>query len=545
MDSNSPELQKSCSSRLLATAALVAAAVVVLTEAVYTVLRSATIYDEGGYLYEGWLVCARGLRPYIDFHTKVTPLLYYFYGWPQAAFGPGMLVGRIEASLASLLAMALLAWALGRRYGTSAAALTLAAFAMCLAGLDQYFRALAIAPCALWIALGILGISFQPCRWAWMVTGLAAGLLFLSRQDLVAPAIMLIVMTAVAGKRARRGGYAALVALAVVGIGLAPFLSSSRSDVLAIASLGLLREPGPKLGPIPFAVTERLSLHNLPWYLEFLAKVYITPLVWLLAALVVVLTKPVARVLARHPVPVACLAVAISNPVFRGLGALATHRNAFYLRDFYIEMALMAGAAAALTAAYRAAKPSQRQFVILAGVLGLLLAPPAMRVPASLRPHHPTELQGIHEAGRFIASTTTPDDRIFALEDPHVFLEAGRSLLPMLTHHLFLYRPQDTTEALRGTKSFNLEMLLDMLRHDATVAVITERGMTWIAHNERTTEGVKVVAAVHDELRRNWTQVAEAHNSFLGAVQVYRRRPQPPTGSSAGTPRATVSGSHP
>lgn len=528
MNSDTSELKQSSSRRLPAIAALGAFAAVVIAEAIYTVFRASTLYDEGGYLYEGWLVCARGLRPYIDFHTKVTPLLYYFYGWPQAAFGPGMLIGRIEAALASLLALALFAWAIGRRYGMSAAVLSLAAFAACLTGLDQHFRALAIAPCALWIALGILGISLQPARYAWILTGLAVGLLFLSRQDLVAPAIMLVVMSAVAGKRARIGAWSGLLALAVAAIGLAPFLASSRSEVLSIVSLGLLREKGPKLGPVPFAVTESLSLHNLPWYLVFLSKVYVTPVVWLFAAVVVVLTKPARHLIVRHPVPAACLAVAVANPLFRGLGALATHRNAFYLRDFYIEMALMAGAAAALTTAYRAAKPSQRQFVAIACVLGLVLAPPAMRLPTSLRPHHPTELQGIHEAGIFLASTTTPQDRIFALEDPHVFLEAGRSLLPLLTHHLFLYRPQDTTAALRGTYSFNLEMLIAMLRREATVAVVTERGMTWIAHNERTTAGVPVVAAVSDELRRNWAIAAKTHNSFLGDVRVYRRLTPPP-----------------
>ncbi len=333
-----------------------------------------------------------------------------------------------------------------------------------------------------------------------------------------------------------------LLALAVVVAGLAPFLSSSRSEVASVVSLGLLREKRPNLGPSPFAVTEQLSLHNLPWYLEFLAKVYITPIVWLLAASVIALTKPASRLIVRHPVPAACLAIAISNPLFRGLGALATHRNAFYLRDFYIEMALVAGSAAVLTAAYRAARPSQRRFVVIAGVLGLLLAPPAMRVPASLRPHRPTELQGIHQASRFIASVTTPQDRIFALEDPQVFLDAGRSLLPLLTHHLFLYRPAATTADLRGTKSLNLEILIQMLRRDATVAVLTERGMTWIAHNERTTEGIKVAASVRNELQHNWMLVAETQNTFLGSVQVYRRLTRPPAPVSAlGTPRATVS----
>jgi hypothetical protein len=71
-------------------------------------------------------------------------------------------------------------------------------------------------------------------------------------------------------------------------------------------------------------------------------------------------------------------------------------------------------------------------------------------------------------------------------------------------------------------------MLIAMLRREATVAVVTERGMTWIAHNERTTAGVPVVAAVSDELRRNWAIAAKTHNSFLGDVRVYRRLTPPP-----------------
>jgi hypothetical protein len=531
MDSDSAEARQLLSYHVPVRLLLAAGALLVVAGAVYTVLHASTLYDEGGYLYEGWLVCARGLRPYLDFHTKVTPLLYFFYGVPQAAFGPSMLLGRLQAAATSLAAMGLAGWAIGRRYGLLAAAVMIWGFAAGLTGLDQHFRALAVAPCALWISLGVLGVSLQPARHAALLTGVAAGLLFLSRQDLIAPAIVLVALSGVAGKGMRSAGVAAAAAVVVAGLGLAPFLLSARSEMLSVLLIRVVRGRGAHLGPTPFSMTEPLSVHNLPWYLAFLAKVYIAPIIWLLAATVMALTKPASRILARHPVPVACLALAFINPLFRGAGALATHKNAFYLRDFYIEIALMAGAAAALVAAHRAAAPSQRRVLAVVGVIGVVLAPFAMRAPAWLRATGPTDLDGIREAGRFIAAETNPQDRVFALEDPHVFLEAGRALLPLLTHHLFLYHPRATTQALQGTKGFNLEMLMGMLRRDATVAVITERGMTWIAHNDRTTEGVRVVAAVRDELKRDWTLVAQGRNSFLGGVEIYRRTPGPSPGA--------------
>lgn len=497
--------------------------VLVVVEAALAVQFADTIYDEGGYLYEGWLAVARGWVPYRDFHTKVTPLIYYFYGLPQAVVGPGVSLGRHQAAAGSLVGLALCCWALARRYGLWAVVVAVFAFAAVPAGLDQHFRALAVAPIALWVSLGLLGVSLQPGKLGVLLAGVAAGLVFLTRQDVTGLAVGLVVGTGLASRSWRAMGWAALWAVAVALVGLAPFVLRPTPQLWSVISLGLV-SGGDELGVGPFARTEPLTLANLPWYAAFLGRAYAAPLLLLLAGIAVLSATRGEFAASRHPVVFAAALGAVLNPVIRGCGAAVTGANAFYLRDFYIELPLVTAAAGLVVVAWRAATEGwQRRLVMAAGVLAVLIGPAVWGMPATIHRARPTPIEGIRAAGRFVAQATTPEDRIFAIEDPHIFLEAGRELLPMLTHHLFLYRPLPT-ERLRGTTAFNLEMLVGALRREATVAVVTERGMKWTRENERTQEGLAIVRAVAEELAAHWQLVASQSNSFAGRISIYRRR---------------------
>jgi hypothetical protein len=255
----------------------------------------------------------------------------------------------------------------------------------------------------------------------------------------------------------------------------------------------------------------------------YLTRAYLAPLLMLLPALALLRRRRLAATLTRHPLLATALLAAAANLAARGAVACVTKSNAFYLRDFYLELPLLAGAAGALVRAWQAASaPALRRWLALQAVAAVLLSPLVWGLPNTVRLQGPPALTGITAAGRFLAAHTAPTDRIFALEDPHIFLAAGRQLLPLLTHHLFMYRPAAPAGALVGTFCFNRPMLLNLLRHEATVVVWTQRGMEWVAHNERTGEGQEILAAVYRELKTHWHVVAEASNSFAGLIRIYR-----------------------
>lgn len=64
----------------LARALLVAGLFVLVAETAVFCNFGTSVYDEGGYLYEGWATVAHGQMPFRDFFAKLPPLLYYVYG---------------------------------------------------------------------------------------------------------------------------------------------------------------------------------------------------------------------------------------------------------------------------------------------------------------------------------------------------------------------------------------------------------------------------------------------------------------------------------
>ena len=151
----------------VAKALVVSGLVVVLVEAAAFCFYGTTVYDEGGYLYEGWLVVRHGWLPFRDFYTKLPPLIYWLYGLGQAACGPGLLVGRLQAVLMTLGMLALSAALARRLAGKWAAVLVVWLFALSPAAVNAYFHAHSQAPTALFVVLAWYFLLWpHPAGWA-------------------------------------------------------------------------------------------------------------------------------------------------------------------------------------------------------------------------------------------------------------------------------------------------------------------------------------------------------------------------------------------
>jgi hypothetical protein len=172
--------------------ALVVLLLLAVAVAALVVTRADTLYDEGGYLYEGWLVVAKGWQPYADFHTKTLPLLYYVYGVGQAVFGPSVLAGRIEAGGFALVSLLLMAGLARRLSGPWAAVLVVGLFAFNLPAAVRYYRCFAIAPTAFFMVLSLYLLTIKrPQAWQLYAGGLATAGILLCRHDMIAVVIVL------------------------------------------------------------------------------------------------------------------------------------------------------------------------------------------------------------------------------------------------------------------------------------------------------------------------------------------------------------------
>lgn len=66
-----------------------------------------TVWDEGMYMYKGWLFTSARFTPFEDggVWTNQMPAAYFMAGLPQVMFGPGLAVGRYAAMLMGTLSM--------------------------------------------------------------------------------------------------------------------------------------------------------------------------------------------------------------------------------------------------------------------------------------------------------------------------------------------------------------------------------------------------------------------------------------------------------
>ncbi|MBU0610372.1 MAG: hypothetical protein KKI08_20995, partial [Armatimonadetes bacterium] len=170
----------------LALALLVAGLIVLGAESVVFCLFGTSVYDEGGYLYEGWITVADGQLPFRDFYAKLPPLVYYLYGAGQAACGPSVLMGRVESAFFMFAGLALAVGVAWRLAGPWAGVLTVWLLAGNPFALNYYLHAYAVAPTAFFIMLSVALLVLPRPRPAMLLAaGAAMGGVLLCRHDLL------------------------------------------------------------------------------------------------------------------------------------------------------------------------------------------------------------------------------------------------------------------------------------------------------------------------------------------------------------------------
>lgn len=149
----------------------------IAVQAALWVIVRASWLDEGGYLYDGWMITAGGGDPFEDITCKIPVFFYYFVGAFQAAFGPSLLVGRVVCALLFMLSL----WIVVR--SMRAADLALAATVFLVFAIDPRIVLMEVTAtphsvtaglCALAVAAYIFDSERFGATWApWLTCGAA------------------------------------------------------------------------------------------------------------------------------------------------------------------------------------------------------------------------------------------------------------------------------------------------------------------------------------------------------------------------------------
>ncbi len=143
--------------------------------------------DEGLYLFKGYLFATGVYTPFAPYQvwTNKGPLAFLIPGYVQTVFGPGLLTGRYFSIFLGVL-MLLGTWAAARRLGNSRLAAA-AVWALALGqGIGIYSLVnsqVLVAVMFAWMLAFSLG-SGRPL-WQLILSGLLAGLMILTRQNMI------------------------------------------------------------------------------------------------------------------------------------------------------------------------------------------------------------------------------------------------------------------------------------------------------------------------------------------------------------------------
>jgi len=509
-------------------AALAVCLVIMAAVMLVAVPGADTAYDEGGYLYEGWMVVAHGWRPYADFHAKTLPLLYYLYGVPQAVFGPSVLVGRIQATLFALLTLLVAARLAGRLSSCWAVIIVVALFAFNLCAVTRYYRALAIAPTAFFFMLALyLVIADNPRPWRLYAASLAAAALVLCRHDMiVVAAVIWIYLWWRHGSQSRHtaaalaAGIMLLVGVCVYFYVLAPFKFLDVIFFGRFTSADMSAPYGAAVGASPRAITWHLMMF-LRWHLA--AIILLAPaagyLLWRAGQGV----SDARLILVRHSGIALLLCVAAANYLAHLFGSILFGFNVYYLLDFYIFFPLAAAAAASFMLAVGAARaPGVTSQLASLGIVALLTPVLVNGIPVALRGRQPTHLEQIAVGAQAIERLIPPDATVFSLDDPHQFLVAGRKLFPELTHQLYLFAASGDPDIVRARHYYDKELIDEWLTGKAEYVVIGDGLVDWMLHSGRYGGGEELHGFICARLEGNYTLLETVAGSYMGPTHIYR-----------------------
>lgn len=497
--------------------------VVLVVEAVVFVLYGTTVYDEGGYLYEGWLTVSHGWMPFRDFYAKIPPLLYYLYGLGQHLAGPSLLVGRIESALFMFGTVWVAAVMARRVAGAWAAALVVWLVAVAPAALNAYLHAYAIAPTAFFMVLALYLLTATRQTTGTLYAGaVATGAVLLCRHDLAPFAVALAVYVLVwHPARVRHRITALLVGAGTFAVVMLPFAVAAPENVLSTLTLGKL---GPHIvAPAGYGEATPASLHSIAWHVMIFIRYCAATLLLLVPGLWWGLKR------SREPIVWVSLAAAGVQWLSHVPAALFTSGNVFYLLDLYIFPALVIAAAGLHVQAARSFRGAARTFVRTAAAATVLLCPiltgPGPHFQLSLA--RPTHLEQVRRGAEALRRHIGPQETIFTLDDPQQFLEAGLLIPAPLTHELFSYRESTQTAELKRLHFFNDEMIREWLGGEAQVAVISAGAEQFMATSDRYAGGKRLHDLVMGLVRRNYQLVAEEPGTRAGPLRIYRLKQAP------------------
>lgn len=497
--------------------------------AVVVARHGITDYDEGGYAYGGWLVWIQGWVPYRDFFTRVPPLLYYIYGLPQAIFGPSLLVARVTSIAFAGLSLGLAAMVARRLAGAWAAVLTVWLFAASVVVMSYHFHAMALGITGAFVVLALLGLTWtaRPVAGAYL-SAAAIALMLLCRHDtaaLAAAVVTYLVLWHTAPLKHRvlaLGLMAALLAAVMV-----PLYRLAPDAVAYMLTVG--RSAPADVRPQAFMIAETVSVSTVARALWLWVK-YRAGILALLAGAVVLTWRG-----RRHGATVAwpggtvlVLALGTAQVLACLAGVVALRYSPSTLLYPFDYWPLAVGAVALFVSAARQAPrlaPAWRVPIATGAAAAVVVLGWGPHVWVSRE--RPTVRQRVATGARFIADHTSPEDRIFAVTDPHEFLEARRPVLPELFEAFFNFRDSRSTTVLGRLRLFNREMIQQWLSGDANVAVISEHSLNWVRRSGRYAGGEVLYRVIQDGLNRNYDLVAETDGTLGGWMRIYRLKASP------------------
>jgi len=514
-----------------ARALLLAGVFVLVAETVAVCLYGTSVYDEGGYLYEGWATVAHGQLPFRDFFAKLPPLLYYLYGAGQALCGPSLLVGRLQSALFMFAGLALSVSIVRRLAGPWAGVLLVWLLAGNPFALNYYLHAYAVAPTAFFVCLTLaLLILPRPRPAALLAANAALAGVLLCRQDMLPLVLVLWVYTLWKYPLAlpvRIGGVA--FSWAVSGLVLLPFVLMAPENVLWSMSVGTLGPQVPSMGS--YGEATPASAQTIAWHVAMLLRAY--------AGIILLLVVGAPFMRARDTTGEApgtamlqplgwMLATALlfwlsHVPAAAAIGG----GNVYYLLDPYIFFLVAMPAAAMLVLAVRSLSgpqaPAAARALALVGAFAVAMAVftgPGPRLEFSLQ--RPTALERIGVGGRALARTIPRGSTIFTVDDPHQFLQAELLLPGALTHQLFSYRESPDTALLRRVHMYNDEIIRQWLTGGAQYAVISAEARSFMRDSGRYSGGRRLDSLVMGLVGANYELVAEVPGTWAGPMSIYR-----------------------
>jgi hypothetical protein len=527
------EARSSSSGRALAVFLLAAGLVVLLAEAACFARYGTSVYDEGGYLYEGWLTVRHGWVPFLDFYAKIPPLIYYLYGAGQSLFGPDFYLGRLQAAAFTFFTLALAILAARRLGGKWAAVIVVWLPALCPAALSAYFHAYAMAPTSIFL---VLALSFltgsKPGPWPLLAGMLTTAAFLLCRHDLLPFALVLWVYVLTAYPLDRRQRFGAVIfSWACFALVMMPFALLAPGAVLQTLTIGKLGQGLEHTGPM-YGSAVGVSLRAVAWHTMMVTRYYGAMLLLALPALAAWLASRRDRTRPPFPLPHGLL-LWLFAPLVNWLAhipaALLSGNNIFYLLDMYIYFPLAVFTAVMFVRVARGllavCPQGQLRAQLATWACAALLLTPALTGPGAnfeFKRGHPTAVEMVQRGGQAVARYTSPRDTIFTLDDPHHFLQAGRLLPNCLTHELFGYVESTNTPLVRQLHHFNKEMIAEWLSGQAQVVILSHDTDEFMVHSGRFPRGQELHDFIYSRLQERYRLVAEIPGTYGGPMRIYR-----------------------